>query len=62
MKQAIGIFLGMVLTLQLAGQTDSAPAKIYHRNWIDLNKNGKKMCMKMGSSLLKSGWRIYWGK
>lgn len=42
MKQTIGIFLGLVLALPVCGQTNTAPVKMYHRNWIDLNKNGKK--------------------
>ncbi len=42
MKQTIGLFLGMALALQVCGQTNTVPVKMYHRNWIDLNKNGKK--------------------
>lgn len=40
MKGIIGLFLGMVLVLPLCGQTKGV--KIYHRDWIDLNKNGRR--------------------
>ncbi len=40
MKQFIGLLGGLFLVLQLCGQVNGR-VKIYHRNWIDLNKNGK---------------------
>ena len=55
-------FSAICLGMCLAFSGHAQKKEIYHKGWIDFNKNGRRIFMKTLPSLWKSGWRTCFPK